>query len=592
MKILLACTSIQDEHRDENVHDTHYPLGLAYLQSYLEHTRPDKDEFVNLYLNNVPYEECYSTIIKSLNDFKPDVFGVSIMTHSRVSAYKMIEYAHKNFPETKILVGGMHPTVMWEQFAKKYPYVTIVRGEGEKTFHNIIEALDKGDSLKEIPGVAYWEGEEVFTTGNAPLIDDLDDLPFPKHELFVDENKGMANLLTSRGCPYRCNFCVLDWMSKRQVRFRSGDDIADEVEMILEKFPSVRTIWIHDDAFMINKNRTIEFCEAIINRGIKTQFVASARFRPISEEVVYKMEEAGFVQVLFGLESGAEEVIKGMRKGISKEHVRYGLDLFAKTSMKATAFIIAGLPGETDETIDETIDFVQELQNINYLFYDDIGVAMVYPGTEMYEMVKATGKIDDDYWLTDGDVPYFTDTIGAVHTYEKLLGMKEKIRKAIALNFLFTPEGFLKQRKVIPPMLKYCQQHNMTGINKMLYQAVIDNDLLPPVMHSTYFGASPELRKNLSIVFENLALQLVTQNHFKTQEEADNFGNLVREQRTSDEKTLIEYEKRRKAIHAKLSKEDDEGDVEYVRKKYDTVAKNVPRDLGFHISTVGGVGSG
>ena len=190
MKILLACTSIQDEHRDENVHDTHYPLGLAYLQSYLEHTRPDKDELVNLYLNNVPYEECYSTIIKSLNEFKPDVFGVSIMTHSRVSAYKMIEYAHKNFPEIKILVGGMHPTVMWEQFAKKYPYVIVVRGEGEKTFHNIIEAFDNGDSVKEIPGVAYWEGEEVFTTGNAPLIDDLDELPFPKHELFVDENKG------------------------------------------------------------------------------------------------------------------------------------------------------------------------------------------------------------------------------------------------------------------------------------------------------------------------------------------------------------------------------------------------------------------
>ena len=402
----------------------------------------------------------------------------------------------------------------------------------------------------------------------------------------------MANLLTSRGCPYRCNFCVLDWMSKRQVRFRSGDDIADEVEMILEKFPSVRTIWIHDDAFMINKNRTLEFCDAIIGRGIKTQFVASARFRPISEEVVYKMEEAGFVQVLFGLESGANEVIKGMRKGISKEHVRYGLDLFGKTSMKATAFIIAGLPGETDETIDETIDFVQELQNINYLFYDDIGVAMVYPGTEMYELVKATGKIDDDYWLTDGDVPYFTDTIGAAHSYAKLLYMKEKIRKAIALNFLFTPEGFLKQRKVIPSMLKYCQQHNMTGINKMFYQAVIDNNLLPPVMHSTYFGASPELRKTLSIVFENLALQLVAQNHFKTQEEADNFGNLVGEQRTSDEKTIIDYEKRRKEIHSKLSKEDDDGDVEYVRKKYDTVAKNTPRDLDFHISTVGGVGSG
>lgn len=108
----------------------------------------------------------------------------------------------------------------------------------------------------------------------------------------------MANLLTSRGCPYKCNFCVLDAVSLRKVRFRSGDNIADEVEQLITKFPSITTIWIHDDAFMINKKRTLEFCDAIIRRGIKTQFVASARFRPISPEVVSKMEQAGFIHVL------------------------------------------------------------------------------------------------------------------------------------------------------------------------------------------------------------------------------------------------------------------------------------------------------
>jgi len=104
MKILLCCTSIQDEHRSEDNHDSHYPLGLAYLQSYIEHHRPEKDEFINLYLNNVPYEQCYREIKENLKNFQPDVFGVSIMTHSRVTAYRMIEYVNENYPETKIVV--------------------------------------------------------------------------------------------------------------------------------------------------------------------------------------------------------------------------------------------------------------------------------------------------------------------------------------------------------------------------------------------------------------------------------------------------------------------------------------------------------
>ena len=588
MKILLTCTSIQDEHRSENVHDSHYPLGLAYLQSFLEKQRPGQDEFVNLYLNNVNYDTCYEVLEKNLKEFRPDIFGVSIMTHSRVSAFRMIEYVHKHYPDTRIVVGGVHVTVMWEQFAKKYPFVTVVRGEGELTFHKLIDAFEADTPLGDIVGLAYHDGEKVVTTGSAPLIPDLDMLPFPKHELFVKQGKTMANLLTSRGCPYRCNFCVLDWMSERKVRFRSGENIADEVEMLLKQFPSIQTIWIHDDAFMINKDRTIEFCDAIIDRGIKTQFVASARFRPISLEVVHKMEQAGFVHVLFGLESGAQEVIKGMRKGISKEHVRYGIDLFGQTGMKATAFLIAGLPGETDETIGETIDFVQEIQNINYLFYDDIGVSMIYPGTEMYTMAKGTGKLNDDYWLTDGDVPYYTKENGGVHTYEKLLEMKERIRQSVSLAHLATPDGFLQQRKLIPEILKYSQRFNLQGINNLLYKVLNENNLISEVVNAFFLGSSDNLKEKIELNVEKsiLRMMLGDNNNFKTPKEVQSFVERYDEQRTKDRETLKLYAERQKEVKAKLSKRNDVGDVAYVKK---ALKGNVPKKLDFNISTLGGV---
>jgi len=586
MKIILTCASIQDEHRSEESADSHYPLGLAYLQSYLEHHRKDKDEIRNLYLNNSDYESCYNTLKKNLKEFNPDVFGVSMMTHSRVSAFKIIEYAHEHHPDTKIVVGGMHATVMWNQIVEKYPYITLVRGEGEATLYNLVQAWDNDESISDIPGIAYHDGEKVVTTGGAPLIDNIDDLPFPKHELFMHQGKKMANILTSRGCPYKCNFCVLDWMSRRKVRFRSGENVADEVEMLLEKFPSIDTVWIHDDAFMINKDRTIEFCDAIIARGIKTQFVASARFRPISEEVVHKMEAAGFVHVLFGLESGADDVIKGMKKGITKEHVRYGMELFGKTNMKATAFLIAGLPGETDETIQETIDFVQEIQNINYLFYDDMGVAMMYPGTEMYLMAKTTGKIHDDYWLTDADVPYYTDEFGGVHTYEKLLEMKATIRQSVSLQNIFTPEGFLIQRKLIPSILKYSLQHGMTGINRIFIQSLLDNKLLEQVCHSLFFGASEELLNEVSHSAEKHIIKILMSEHLKTTAEKKDFFSKYKLQKQSDDKLLLTYDERRKEIVDKLSDEEDVGDVDYVRPSN---SGNKPKKLNFNVSTNGGV---
>lgn len=588
MKILLCCTSIEDGHRSEDVHDTHYPLGLAYLQAYLEKHRPEKDEFVNLYLNNIPYDRCFKTVIDNLKKFKPDLLGISMMTHSRVSAFKMIEYAQKHYPEMKVVVGGMHPTVMWEQIARKYPGVVVCRGEGEVTLKNIVDTYEEDGDIREVAGIALYDKDtdEVFTTGNAPLIEDLDSLPFPKHELFVNEGKTMANLLTSRGCPYKCNFCVLDHLSKRQVRFRSGDDIADEVEMLLAKFPSIRTIWIHDDAFMINNDRTIEFCDAIIKRGIKTQFVASARFRPISHEVVFKMKQAGFVQVLFGLESGADEVIKGMRKGISKEHARYGLELFSKTGMKATAFIIAGLPGETDETIEETIDFVQQLQNIDYLYYEDIGTAMLYPGTEMYTMAKATGKIDDDYWLSDGDIPYYTNEFSdSPHSMETLNKYKRRIQEGIALQYLFTKENFLKQRKLIPKIIEYSQRFPFVDLNQFLTDMVVNTNSTPALIRGIFLRGNDDIIEHISLLWEQHIFHQITQN--MTEDEQRSYLNEYAEQVQKDKEWIINCENDKVEIRKKLENVKDVGDVEY-KKKAEKSGLEV-KQLDFKISTMGGV---
>ena len=240
----------------------------------------------------------YGDARKDITGIKPDIIGISMMTHSRVAAWRLIRYIKDQHPDIKIVVGGMHVSVMYKQIAEEHKVVCVI-GEGEITLGELMERWENNEPIDKVNGIAYYDEEQqkvVVTPGRA-LIEDLDVLPFPKHDLFLWEGKRMAGLLTSRGCPYKCNFCVLDAASRRKVRCRSAKNIVDEVEMILESHPSIDTVWIHDDAFMIMPDRTIEFCKEVVKRGIKTSFVCSARFRPISREVVMLMAEAGFKHV-------------------------------------------------------------------------------------------------------------------------------------------------------------------------------------------------------------------------------------------------------------------------------------------------------
>lgn len=440
MKVLLVCTSIEEAQR-ENPTDSHYPMGIAYLHSFIQ----NKHKVKSLYLSQVEEDICLERIKDTIKQFRPDVIGISIISPNRVSSFKLIDYLKDK--KVKVVLGGIHVTVMYEQILKKYPNTIVVLGEGEVTFN---ELLDNLDNLNTVKGIAYYDNGAKLTEPR-PLIEDLDTLPFPEHGTFLYQGKTLANLLTSRGCPFKCNFCCLDVFSKRRIRFRSAENVVDEIEYIKKNYPDIKTIWLHDDTFMINKKRTIEICNKIIERGIKLKFICSARFKPISVEVVEAMERANFIQVLFGLESGADKVMKNMHKGLNKDDVRKAIELFKNSNIKITVFLIVGLPGETINTIIETGKFIQELQKINYFTYRDINIAMVYPGAEIYDMSKQANELNDDYWLTDKDIPFYE----VEHKYDKLRKMKDVLLNMVSYTRVDTPIGKFYQREMIPYINNY-----------------------------------------------------------------------------------------------------------------------------------------
>lgn len=449
-KILLITTSFEEISKLKGAktsEEMHYPIGLAYLHSYLNSKGND---IRMLCLNHSNYEDCLEKIIETIEEFSPQIIGFQVLTSNRTSTYNSIEYLHKNFPNIKIVLGGIHATIMYEQLIKKYPFTIIVLGEGEKTMEELsTEILNKKPHFEKIDGIAYFD-KKIIRTKSRKLIN-LDDVPFPSHELFL-KNRDCACILTSRGCPMNCSFCCLNPESKRKVRFRSPKNVVDEIEYIMQTFPNIKKVWIHDDSFFIDNHRVINICDEIVKRKIKLEFICSGRMKPISKEMIKKLELAGFKEVLLGLESGAESILKSCHKGITPEDVLYTFKLFSKAKISVKIFLIVGLPGETIHTINETIKLVRGIQKIKYILMGStFNLLTVYPGTEVYEIAKEKGFIDDSYWLTDKECPIYT----AENNYEKLKYFEKHLSTNLSIYKIKTWKGFLPQIAMMPYALKY-----------------------------------------------------------------------------------------------------------------------------------------
>lgn len=475
-KILLISSSFEEislinasNYQKEGVKTTeisHYPLGLAYLYSFLE---LQGHKIKVLFLNNHTEENCFKKVTEEIEKFRPDIIGFQIFTANRVSSYSLIEYARRNYPKIKILFGGIHATLMYEQLLNKFPYVIAVLGEGEETFAAVIKEFEKEKpDFNNIEGIAFFENGKIIKTKERKLIENLDKLPFPKHEIFFKDKKRKSGcLITSRGCPFNCSFCCLDSISRRRVRLRSAKNVVDEIEMMVKKFPQMKRIWIQDDNFFIDNGRVIEICDEIIKRKIKISFVCSARIKPINEEMIAKLEQANFQKVLLGLESGDDGILKKCHKGITQKDAVFAFNLFARFKMVVGIFLIVGLPGETEKTILETARFVQKLQKIKYFYLSEVSVLIIYPGTEVYQIAKAGGLIDDDYWLSDKPTPLFT----LEHSQEELFHFKDILLSHVSLDSFLTPAGFIAQFTMIPNILKYIAN------NKKILRSMISRSI-------------------------------------------------------------------------------------------------------------------
>jgi len=346
------------------------------------------------------WEMSWKEIESTLKDINPDIIFSSCLTDSRLSSFKLAKIAKDLNPSVINVVGNAHATAMYEQILDNYPEIDyVVLGEGEITCLELIESLKAGNSPENVKGLAFkfFDGE-LYVSEKRPLAN-LDEFPFPKkHRFFINEPH-TATINTSRGCPYGCTYCSLTKFWQKW-RGKSVEKVKEEVDFLVEN--GLKHLIFTDDHFTYNKERTI----AIVNHFKKYNFTwqMQTRVDRIDREMYDLFRDTRCTIVAFGVESLSPTILKNIHKGYTVEQVKEAFRMGHESKIPVQANIMIGCTGENEITLQETIDGLKIIKpDVMSKF-----ITMTYPGTKMYELMKESGKISDNYWLSPNPAPFNT----------------------------------------------------------------------------------------------------------------------------------------------------------------------------------------
>lgn len=379
----------------EEVGNSQQPLGLAYLAAVLE-----KEGYRVKIIDSPTLNYSIDEVIRKTLEYQPDIIGISVLTttfnRSVILANKL-----KEFIKVPIIAGGPHATVLPFEVMQHQSFDYVVIGEGELTTLELTKVLASGDlkSLEQIPGIVFRKNGDLIKTTSRPLIQDIDSIPFPARHLLPPlsayhptpatyKKLPIGTIMTSRGCPYKCVFCSRAIFGN-SCRFRSTENVVQELKILVNDYQAAE-IRIWDDTFNSNPQRAIDICEGIVKSKLNISWTCLARLNFARKDVLEAMKKAGCWQISYGIESGNDEILKKIKKGITKEMVRQGIKATKAAGISALGFFIIGLPGETEATMRQTIDFAKELN----LDAANFTICMPYPGSEIYDELKASGQAE------------------------------------------------------------------------------------------------------------------------------------------------------------------------------------------------------
>lgn len=399
MRIALINTPYLDIYGpDKHAVVNNFPLGITYLAAYIREHGHEPFLF-DPEANGWPGNELAARI-RAIN---PDMIGLSCVTATFLTAKKMARKLKGDF-HVPILIGGPHASAIPELVIEHdLEFDIVVFGEGEVTLTEIANRFEKKESLEGCLGCHARENNKIIKNNPRPYIQDVDSIPFPARDLLdiglyrpnnqTSIGKKSLPIFSGRGCPFHCVFCSTNTIMGYKFRSHSAEYVVNEMQHLIEKY-GVDHIAFKDDTFTVNRKRVFEICDLIKKRGMDISWTAHATVSTMDEDMIKVMRGAGCFCILFGIESGDPRVSTSMGKGITLEQARKAINLTHKYGIKTLTSYIFGLPGETLQSAENTIDFACSVPSTISMFF----ILVPYPGSKVYSEFVRTHVSDFMGW--------------------------------------------------------------------------------------------------------------------------------------------------------------------------------------------------
>ena len=400
------------------------------------------------------------SLVRKILELRPSVIGIGGLFNDRFIIKDIIEALNPYRNNFKIVVGGNVVTPIPEFMINKLSADIAVVGEGEIIFSKLVKKILGNGDFSKIGGMVFKDGDNVISTGPGEYVEDLNELPPLNYEkipmeYFVEVYKFYKDMarntlytpstrigavLTGRGCTYRCNFCY----HFNKSRLLSVPAVISQIKELKERF-NINMFIFADDLTLINKRRALELCRALIEGKIYLKYIVSAHFNCFDEEMVVALKESGCVQVSLGLESGSQEVLNRINKGVKIEQIRNGLDLLRRYRINWCGGIQIGQLGETEEDVKKSKDlfypYIDELSTVS------VTITTPYPGTPLYYYGLNSGLIKSNEELFNK----FKDLRTLLVNFSKLPDWRIRyLRLKLAFDF-----DFKKQQKIRGKLAAY-----------------------------------------------------------------------------------------------------------------------------------------
>ncbi len=414
------------------------PLGIAYMAGVLQENNIDV-EILDASAEDMDFKDVEKELLKR----KPDLVALTALTPTIGRALETAQVVKETLPDSIVVMGGYHPTFNFIETLEDENVDIVIRGEGEYIMLNLVQALENQSSLHDVKGIVFEDknSKEIVVNPEAPLIQNLDELPFPALNLLpmkkyrlLDMDTHMTTMITTRGCPMQCSFCSSAAMHGKKIRERSVENIVDEIEYLKTNY-DIDTIAFMDDTFTLKKRKVMAICDEILKRNIEIMWGCTSRVDTLDEKLLKKMKEAGCITIFIGVESADQQQLDNMCKNTTIAKIENAFKIAHKLKIRTIASVALGMPGDTKEIMNKTVKFVHKLKP-NYAIYS---LATPYPGTRFYKEAFEKNLIKIKDWSK------YTLITPILETIDCSLNDMRKIQAKAFMKFYLRPHYIIRQ---------------------------------------------------------------------------------------------------------------------------------------------------